>query len=380
MMDVFTVIFWLSIFGVFWAYFGYWLMLKAVSVIHTRGVKKEDFYPQISLVITAYNEERRIAEKIENTLALDYPKDKLEIIVVSDASADRTDEIVDSFAGQGVQLLRIPERHGKHYGQGRGIRMARSDIIILTDATTFLEKDGAAKIIRNFADSTVGCVSSEDRIRSADSGSSGEGMYVTYEMKLRSLESAVGSLVGVSGSFYAVRKELCSDWIDNMSADFYLPSVARINGYRTVVEPEALGFYDVVSDPDKEFIRKVRTIVHGYEVLFRFARVLNPFKYGFYSIQMFSHKLCRWLVPLFLITALAANILIWERSVVYQVSLIGQLVMYAMALLAYVARKLQDLTLFKVPFFFVMVNVSILVAWWKYLTGQEYVVWDATKR
>jgi cellulose synthase/poly-beta-1,6-N-acetylglucosamine synthase-like glycosyltransferase len=380
MTDIFIIVFWVSIFAVFWAYFGYWLFLKIISFVHTKKVRKEEIYPPISLIITAYNEERRIAEKIENALALDYPKDNLEIIVVSDASTDRTDEIVRSYQEKGVQLLRIPERHGKHYGQGRGIRMAKSEIIVLSDATTFLEKDGVTRIIRNFADPTVGCVSSEDRMRSADSNSSGESMYVTYEMKLRSLESAVGSLVGVSGSFYAVRKHLCSDWIDNMSADFYLPSVARINGYRTVVEPEALGFYDVVRDPDKEFVRKVRTIVHGYEVLFRFARVLNPFKYGFYSLQMFSHKLCRWLVPLFLITAFGSNLFLWQQGIVYQIALVGQVVMYFMAVLAYAARKLQDITLFKVPFFFVMVNVSILVAWWKYLTGQEYVVWDATKR
>jgi cellulose synthase/poly-beta-1,6-N-acetylglucosamine synthase-like glycosyltransferase len=374
------IIFWFSIFMVFWAYFGYWLMLKVVALLFTRNVKKEDLHSQVSLVITAYNEERRIGEKIENTLALDYPKDKLEIIVVSDASTDGTDEIVRSYSDRGVTLLRINKRHGKHYGQGRGIRVAKSDIVVLTDATTFLDSDGVSKIIRNFADPTVGCVSSEDRMKSPTSSGSGEGMYVSYEMSLRSLESAVGSLVGVSGSFYAVRKHLCEDWIDNMSADFYLPSVARINGYRTVLEPQALGHYEVLRDPDKEFLRKVRTIVHGLEVLFRFARVLNPYRYGFYSLQMFSHKLCRWLVPLFLVTAVAGNALLWTEGVIYQFALLAQLALYAMAAMAYRIRHLREVTIFKIPFFFAMFNLSILVAWYKYLTGQEYIVWDATKR
>jgi len=379
-MGIFEIIFWLSVFLMFWAYFGYWLMLKAISLVYTRQVTKDDTQPPLTVVITAYNEERRISEKLDNTLALDYPKDKLEIIVVSDGSTDRTEDIVRSYADRGVKLLPIEGRHGKHYGQGRGIQMAASEIVILTDATTFLEPDGAAKIVRNFADPTVGCVSSEDRMKSGGANSTGEGMYVTYEMKLRSLESAVGSLVGVSGSFWAVRKHLCKDWIDNMSADFYMPSVTRINGLRTVVEPEAHGYYEVLRDPEKEFGRKVRTIVHGFEVLFRFARVLNPFRYGFYSLQMFSHKLCRWLVPLFLITAFLSNVILFGSGLFYQVTMIAQIIMYLLSVLAYVDRKLQNVVLFKVPFFFVMFNLSILVAWYKYLTGQEYVTWEATKR
>jgi len=373
-------IFWTSVFFIFWAYFGYWLMLKVISLVYTRQVAKDETLPPVTVVVTAYNEERRIREKLDNTLALDYPEDKLKVIVVSDGSTDRTEEIVRSYGDRGVKLLPIEGRHGKHFGQGRGIQMADTEIVILTDATTFLEPDGAAKIVRNFADPTVGCVSSEDRMKSTPAGATGEGMYVTYEMKLRSLESAVGSLVGVSGSFWAVRKHLCKDWIDNMSADFYMPSVTRINGLRTVVEPEAHGYYEVLRDPEKEFERKVRTIVHGFEVLFRFARVLNPFRYGFYSLQMFSHKLCRWLVPLFLITAFTANLFLTGSGPFYRVTMVAQAALYLLSLLAFLVPRLQKVIVFKVPFFFVMFNLSILVAWYKYLTGQEYVTWDATKR
>jgi len=379
-MWILQSIFWLSVFSIFWAYFGYWLMLKAISLVYTQTVARDETLPAVTVVITAYNEERRIKEKLDNALDLDYPKDKLEIIVVSDGSTDHTEEIVRSYADRGVRLLPIEGRHGKHYGQGRGIRMAASEIVILTDATTFLEPDGAAKIVRNFADPKVGCVSSEDRIKSTGVNSTGEGMYVTYEMKLRSLESAVGSLVGVSGSFWAVRKHLCRDWIDNMSADFYMPSVTRINGLRTIVEPEARGYYEVLRDPEKEFGRKVRTIVHGFEVLFRFARVLNPFRYGFYSLQMFSHKLCRWLVPLFLIAAFISNLFLRNSGQFYEMTMALQATLYLAALLAFFIKRLQNVIVFRVPFFFVMFNLSILVAWYKYLTGQEYVTWEATKR
>jgi cellulose synthase/poly-beta-1,6-N-acetylglucosamine synthase-like glycosyltransferase len=230
MLDtIMTIIFWISFFMVFWAYFGYLAFLKLLSLFYRRKVHKEaNFYPDISIVITAYNEEKRIAEKLKNTLDLDYPKENREIIVVTDGCTDRTVEIVKSYADQGIKLLEIHDRHGKHYGQGKGIHKAEHDIVILTDATTFLPGDAAEKIISNFADQGIGCVSSEDRMKSTTAESSGEGIYVKYEMLLRRLESKVGSLVGVSGCFFAVRKKLCWEWIDNMSADFYMPSVTRL--------------------------------------------------------------------------------------------------------------------------------------------------------
>ncbi|RKX26510.1 MAG: glycosyltransferase family 2 protein, partial [Candidatus Zixiibacteriota bacterium] len=272
-MIVFELIFWLSVFLIFWAYFGYFLTLKLISPLYTHRVLKEDTLPNVSLVITAYNEEARIQNKLENTLELDYPKDKLEVIVVSDASTDRTDEIVKTFADRGIKLLVMPKRHGKHHGQGRGIQHASSELVVLSDATTFLAPDAIRKIIANFADPAVGCVSGQDRIDSGEGESQGEGAYVRYEMMLRELESRVGSLVGVSGSFFAIRKSLCNEWINNMSSDFYMPILTKRRGFRTVSEPLAIGTYKVLHDNRKEFTRKVRTVVHGLEVLFWFKSI-----------------------------------------------------------------------------------------------------------
>ncbi|MEW6052148.1 MAG: glycosyltransferase family 2 protein [Candidatus Zixiibacteriota bacterium] len=374
------VLFWGSAFVIFWAYIGYPLALWLISLFHVKKVAKQDWYPPVTVIITAYNEEKRIANKIDNTLALEYPKDKLDIIVVSDASTDQTEEIVRSYFDRGIKLLRIAERHGKHYGQGHGIQMATTDIVVLTDATTFLKADAIAKIVRSYADPTIGCVSGEDRIEETADGSAGEGAYVRYEMKLRALENQVGSLVGASGCFFSVRKYLCYHWIGDMSSDFYMPIVTRMHGLRAVVEHQAIGYYRVLANPDKEFMRKVRTVVHGLEVLFEFKEILNVFKYGTYTLQMFSHKLCRWLVPFAIIVLLIANLFLWRHGLFYQALLAGQALLYVMALLAYLLRPLQQISLFKIPLFFVMVNLSILVAWWKYLTGQKYVVWDATKR
>lgn len=376
----FHILFWLAAALTFWTYFGYLLALRILSAFIGKPVARADIHPPISVIITVYNEEKRIAQKLENTLALDYPQDMMEIIVVSDGSTDRTEEIVNSYADRGVRLLAIEGRNGKHFGQGRGIRSATNDIVVLTDATTFLEKNGIANIIRNFADPTIGCVSSEDRMKSVGSSGSGEGAYVRYEMKLRSLESAVGSLVGVSGSFFAVRRKLCAGWIDNMSADFYMPLLTYKNGYRTILEPEAVGYYEVVNKPGKEFTRKVRTIVHGLEVLFRFKEMLNPIRHGLYSLKIISHKLSRWLVPLYLIVLLAANAMLAHTHSFYQVTLAAQVLLYLLAILAAVFSSLQTVKLFRIPFFFVMVNWSIVVSWYNFLQGEEFVIWEPTKR
>jgi len=374
------ILFWLSLFMVVWTYCGYLLTLKIISVFYTRGVARTESLPNVTVVITAYNEERRLAEKIENSLGLDYPRNKLEIIVVSDGSTDRTCEIARSYVDRGIQLVTIPERRGKHYGQGKGIALAHSDIVILSDATTFLKPDAAKKIISGFADPSVGCVSGVDRLRSADSAASGEGIYVQYEMYLRSLESKVGSLIGVSGCFFAVRKEICREWIDDLSTDFYLPSMAHILGYRTIKEPEAIGFYEVVQDQRQEFQRKVRTVVHGMEVLFRFKKVLNPFRHGTYAMQMLSHKLSRWLVPLYLTVVMFSNVILWDQGLFYKVLLTAQVIFYLLAVLALLVPRLQRGLIMKIPVFFVIVNWSIVVSWYFFLTGKDFVTWDATKR
>ncbi|MFH2035006.1 MAG: glycosyltransferase family 2 protein [Candidatus Zixiibacteriota bacterium] len=374
------VLFWISAFMIFWTYAGYPIMLALIGLIWSRKPKFDNILPDISLVITAYNEEEQIARKLENSLMLDYPKDKLEIIVASDGSTDRTDEIVRSFQNQGIKLLSIPGRNGKHYCQGRGIQATKNDLVVLSDATTFLEKDSLKKIIRSFGDSKIGCVSGVDSVKTSKDNPSGEGAYVRYEMKLRSLESKVGSLVGVSGCFFAVRKELCNEWIDNMSSDFYMPIITYIRGFRTVLENEAVAYYEILRSADKEYTRKVRTIVHGLEVFFHFKKILNIFKYGFFTIQIVSHKLLRWLAPFFMILLFGVNIPLAISNPFYYLLLLLQIIYYVMALTTYFFRKLEGYSIFKIPLFFAMVNVSIIVSWYYFLRKKDFIVWQPTER
>ena len=377
---IMIIIFWLALLLLFWTYIGYLVTLKIISILNIKEVNKQDYFPEISLIITAYNEEKSIAKKIENSLALDYPKGKLEIIVVSDGSTDGTNEVVNSYTGEGVRFLVLPQRNGKHHAQGHGIRFAENDIIVLSDATTILKNNALEKIVRNFADSEVGCVSGLDQIINADSGTYGEGAYVRYEMKLRSLESAVNSLVGVSGCFFAVRKHLCENWIDNMSSDFYLPIISNMNGYRVVLEDEAIGYYEALDDPRDEFTRKVRTVVHGLEVLSRFREILNPFKYGYFSLQMISHKLSRWLVPLYLVLIFITNITLVDHGTFFSATMTLQIIFYGLALTAFLIKDLENMFIFKIPLFFVMVNYSIVIAWLDFITGKNFVLWEPTKR
>lgn len=375
-------IFWISVVIVGWTYVGYFIFLGFLSRFIHRGVRKEDTTPPVTMVVTAWNEERRIERKIQNSLEIDYPKDKLDVIIVSDGSSDRTDEIVKQYADRGIKLLRIPERTGKHFGQRKGIEAAQTDIIVLSDATTFLEPDAVRKIVRGFADDSVGVISGEDRVDIEDDNEvSGEGAYVRYEMKLRSFEARISGLIGASGCFFAIRKHLAQKkWIDDMSSDFYMPLVAKMYGMRTIPEHEAIGYYRVVPDPEKEHRRKVRTVLHGLEVLFEFASLMNPFKYGFFAIQIISHKLLRWLVPAALVGALMANGFLMDDGAFYRLTMAAQIVFYALAVIGATTPRLQQASLFRLPFFFVLVNIAIAQAWWQYLKGEKQVVWEATKR
>ncbi len=377
---ILQAIFWISVASILWVYAGYYIFLKFISLFLTRNVSRDDSTPSVSIIITAYNEDKSIASKLDNCLGIDYPEDSIEIIVASDGSTDRTNDIVKSYSDRGVRLVEICERNGKHFAQKLGIDVSNHDIVVFTDATTMLERDSIRMIVRSFADPKIGCVSGKDRIDVGGEPSHGEGIYVRYEMKLRSLESSISSLVGVSGSFFAARKTICETWYSDLSSDFFVPIVAYMQGYRSVLDDDAIGRYAVVADPEREFERKVRTVVHGIQVLIKLKSILNPFRYGFYAFQMFNHKLMRWIVPLAFIACLIANIFLVDANFLYELLLALQVSFYVTALGAYMVKSLEKQTLFKIPFFLVMVNLSIIVAWFKYCCGEKYISWERTER
>lgn len=373
-------VFWSSIAFILYAYFGYPLLLLALSLFRSHPVKKGNITPRVSFIITAYNEEDRIAEKIENTLEQDYHQDKLEIIVASDCSTDGTDTIVKSYRCRGVNLVRAAERKGKENAQKNAVDTAAGEILVFSDVATILKPDGVSNIVRNFQDPTVGCVSSVDKFIAADGSLSGEGIYIRYEMFLRSLESRVNTLIGLSGSFFAARREVCRNWAPDLQSDFNtLLNSARL-GLRGIADAGSIGFYKNILHERKEFERKVRTVIRGISVLMRNLPLLNVFRYGLFSWQLFSHKLCRWLVPFAMILAVCSNVILLPQGTFYLYAFILQAGFYGIGLSGICAGRLPDKRIFKIPSFFVLANLSILHAWYRYARGERMASWNPSKR
>lgn len=374
------ILFFGSAMAVFYAYFGYPASLYFLSLLRSKAVERKNFLPKVTMIITAYNEEKRIKEKIDNTLALDYPREKLHILVASDGSTDKTNAIVKGYEKNGVELLALENRGGKENAQKEAVKKARGEVIVFSDVATQLDPEGLKEIVANFADSTVGCVSSEDRLIGKDGKPSGEGFYVRYEMWMRRLESKVNSLVGLSGSFFAARKEVCKDFSGEMQSDFRTVLSSVKMGLRGVADPHAIGYYQDVSDERREFDRKVRTVVRGLTVFFQNMEFLNIVRYGFFSYQYFCHKLLRWLVPLFLFFALVSNIILAAQSYFFFIVLLGHLLFYGIAFWGWGHENKAPNIFVKIPMYFVVVNASILIAWWRYLMGQRLVMWTPSER
>lgn len=400
-------LFWFSLFMIFYAYFGYAIVLMTIDA-HRRifhipkkantqaaptGTSTEAS-PFVSFIITAYNEEQRIAQKIENSLAQTYPPERLEIIIASDCSTDQTDTITLSYAVKGIKLVRAPERKGKENAQMHAVCTAVGDILVFSDVATILEPDAIRQIVSNFSDPSIGCVSSEDRFIDRDGSVSGEGLYVRYEMFIRKLESRVNTLVGLSGSFFAARKEVCRNWASDLQSDFNTLLNAIRLGMRGVSDPSSIGYYQNILDERKEFQRKVRTILRGITVMMRSRHLLNPCRYGLFAFQLLSHKICRWLVPLFLIAAFLANISLLDDGPIYVFLFLTQSAFYTAAVFHAVQNGKPDAKAYghenrmrlalaqsaRIAFYFVSVNVSILMAWAKYFFGERSTLWEPSKR
>jgi glycosyltransferase involved in cell wall biosynthesis len=409
------IIFWFSLCMIFYAYFGYVIVLQIIDV-YQRILKGKKFktssnslsqtisdeeLPQISFIITAYNEEERITQKIENTLEQTYPAEKLEVIVASDCSNDRTDEIVCGYASKNVKLIRALERKGKENAQMYAVRAALGKILVFSDTATILEPDALRQITSNFEDPSVGCVSSEDRFIDNDGHVSGEGLYVKYEMFIRKLESRVNTLVGLSGSFFAARAEVCRHWAPDLQSDFNSLLNAVKLGMKGISDPRSIGYYKNIADERKEFQRKVRTVLRGITVLMRNRSLLNPCKYGLFSWQLMSHKICRWLVPIFMIILFAANITLLNGVIIYVMFFFLQISFYAAAAFYGVQLKTNQIKwnkterspnilkaaiksvffqIARIAHYFVSVNMSILWAWIKFFYGERATLWDPSKR
>jgi cellulose synthase/poly-beta-1,6-N-acetylglucosamine synthase-like glycosyltransferase len=370
------ILFMFSIFAIVHSYIGYPLsLLLIIRIFGERPIQKKWCTPFVSIIIAAYNEENRINEKIENTLELDYPAGKMQIIIVSDASTDSTIKIVSNYQSKGVKLIEILERQGKEAAQKKALEFAQGDIIIFSDVSTALTKNSVREMVANFSDPFVGCVSSEDKISESVGRSSGELLYIEYEMKLRRIECKANTLVGLSGSFFGIRRNLCHKLTFDFDSDFNSLLVCIENGMRGVNEPKAIGYYLDCRNSKQQFQRRVRTVVRGLHCFFKNYKLLNIFKYRLFSYQFLCHKLLRWCVPVFLLLTFVANSMLLSNRL-YILLFVLQFEFYCMALLGCLFPKAGSTPVLKVPKFIVISNFAILLAWIKFTKGEKMTIWQ----
>lgn len=373
------ITFWLSAAALVYTYIGYPLLVVLVSKVRPRALRRGTFEPMVSVIITAYNEERDLAAKLENTLALDYPKDKLEVIVASDCSSDRTDEIAGQFTARGVKLYRQPERLGKTTAQNSAVERATGEILLFSDATTMYDLGVLRAMMPNFADPSIGCVAGRLIYVDPSQSSVGRGAvtYWSYETFLKQHESRACSLIGASGCLYAVRRSAYLPLYPEAHGDFLIATKMIQQGLRTVFEPNAVCTEETNREVNNELSMRVRVITQTFNDLWQHRSMLNPFRGGFFSVQLFSHKVMRYLVPFFLIVAFFTSAALAFSSVVFQMLFAAQAIGYAGAGLGWLLERAGVRSrLLAFPQYFVLANLASVIALYKLARGERYARWE----
>jgi cellulose synthase/poly-beta-1,6-N-acetylglucosamine synthase-like glycosyltransferase len=374
-------IFWLLLAVIWYTYAGFPLLVGLVGMWRNRQVQQQPMTPTISLIIAAYNEERHIRTRLENALALDYPPEALEIIVASDGSDDATEAIVASYAARDVHLLRLPRR-GKLQALNDAVLKSTGTILVFSDAQSLLDAQALRHLARNFADPEVGGVSGSLTYRvQADSDASGRGqrLYWSYDEWLKQMESLTGSIVSTAGAVYAIRRELYPKLSDHAVTDDFVISTAVVEqGYRLVFERDARAYQNALPTADNEFKRKVRIVTQGLNGVRLRKHLCNPLRYGFYALVLFSHKVLRRLVPVFLLLVFAVSLLASAYGPWYNAAFGAQALFYALAGVGYLLRRTrvgQQKCLY-IPFFYCMANAAVLIALVKYLRRDRIEYWQ----
>lgn len=383
-MALVEVFFWVALVIVAYTYVGYALIIALLSRWRARPVVKDDITPALTVLVAAYNEEECIASKIENTLTLDYPADKLELAIVTDGSTDRTPEIVSSYAERSVKLLHHPERRGKAAALARALSLTQGEIIMFSDANSFFQKDALRKLVRNLADPAVGAVGGAKRmLREGESiTGQGEGLYWRYESFLKRCDSAVSSVMGVPGEIWAARREAYVPPEPDTLLDDFVASLRMVEaGWRVVFEPEALAYEEASPNLSAEWSRRVRNAAGGWQAFFKLPGMLRH-KSRLVTFQYLSHRMMRWMVaPVLLAPLFAANVaLAFAAGPFYGFALAAQLAFYGMAglgwLLAWHGRQVGCLL---APFYLCMLNAAALAGGWRFITGRQPVAWEKVR-
>ena len=371
------VLLWGSIAVLAYIYAGYPLVVLTLGRLFPRRVLQGPALPTVTAIVAAYNEGQHIASKLHNILTLDYPPDCLDVIVASDASSDETDRIVGEFSATNVHLLRVDGRQGKTACQNAAAAAAKGEVLLFTDATTALDDKSLRAIVRNFQDSQVGCVAGRLVYVTQGDDATGRGgtSYWGYETALRMAESALGSLIGVSGCLYAVRRSAYRPISPELISDFVIAMDMREQGLRTVLEPAAVCIEETLDRADRELSMRIRVGLRSLSALATRRRFLNPLHYGLFAWQLWSHKLLRYLSPLFVLLALVTNIALalqgrHELLMALQAAALGA------GMIGFLPGRLfRHSRLMAQPYYFLLTNVASAISLVRFLRGERVVTW-----
>ncbi len=364
--------------GIVYAYVGYPLLLTLLARGKADPAPPADPpeapVPTVSLLIAAHNEEGTIAHKIENSLRLDYPRGKLRIVVVSDGSSDRTDEIARAYADRGVVLVRVEPRGGKSIARNRAVAQETNEILVLSDANAMYEPDAVRKLVRHFADPAVGVVCGELKLV-RESG--GENLYWRYEKWIKRLENRYRAIVSGNGSIYAMRRALYHELPPQVDDDFVEPLKALADGAVVRYEREAVSVEPDIK-PDNiglEYAAKRRTVLRGIQSFLYICRVSRPFKDRRVAFELVSHKILKWCVPFLLVGVFVTNVLLLGAHPIFWLGLVAQLTFYLCALVG-IATGMR---MFYVPSFFVAANAGMFAAVIALFLGKQSRVWEKSR-
>lgn len=391
------IAFWLAALAVVYTYFAYPILLMMLSALRQLradlryvaqgGSRRSDTsaatpLPTVAVLVAAYNEERHIAERIRNLLALDYPADKLRIYIGSDGSADATNRLVDDARHERIVFRPFQQRRGKPSVINDLAALAQEEILVFTDANTSFEPDAVTRLVRHFGDAGVGCVCGELRLVAGAGNENPDNVYWRYERMLKFFEGRLGALLGANGGVYALRREHYRPIPPDTIVDDFTISVDLIErGLRCHYDPEARATEEIPPRIGDEFRRRVRIGIGNYQALRRHIGLLSP-RHGYAALAFLSHKCLRWFAPHCMVVALLANaVLALTGSGFWQVLLALQLAFYLLAAIGHLAgRGGQVPRVLRLPVFFVSMNMALLIGFYRYLTGAFSGAWARSAR
>lgn len=385
------IIFWIALFLIVYTFVGYgfllYILIKIKRMFKKPFVFKNDqLLPSATILIAAWNEEDMIVKKIENTLALDYPKEKLQIIFVTDGSTDRTPELIGPY--QEVVLLHTNARDGKMAAIKRAIPFVEGEVMVFTDANTFLNDQAIKNLVKHYQNEKVGAVAGEKKVfipAVADASSAGEGFYWKYESLLKKWDYELYSNVGAAGELFSIRKALYQPVeSDTIIDDHMIAMRIAENGYLIAYEPEAYAMETASANTKEELKRKIRIAAGGMQSIFRLGKAANPFNYPVLTFQYISHRVLRWtIVPFLLILAFILNVLIVLNTDMfgYQLILVAQVLFYVLSLIGWFfeSRNLK-IKAFFIPYYFCLMNYAVIAGIGRYISKSQSAAWERSQR